>query len=343
MPYILFYSFLALLALNYEKFKKIKKLEFLIFILLLIFLTIRWETGGDFGPYEDYFDDIKNRPIFDSPLFYVLNLIPYHLNLELITTALLLSLLFLFALFYSLKKIRHNIYFYLCISFPILIIVYGMGSIRQGLAMVFFMISISYKGNKLIKYTSLLIPIFFHKTSIFLVFIYLFSKVFYKKKLTKQNTTKFFLVGSTFLICLFIFYDQFSLYFRYYVIEDQYHSTGSFIRSAIICLPTLLYLFFHNKISISDDHSGFLFFSSIIVVFLTLLSFVFSQPVDRLMGYMLIFNLLVYYYLFEHIIKKKYKKFALVSVLFLHFIILLVWLFGADNSWRWLPYQTYFF
>ena len=192
MQYILFYSFLAFLAFNYEKFKKIKKLELLVFILLLLFLSVRWETGGDFGQYEEYFDDINSRHIFDSSLFYLLNLIPYHLNLELITTALLSSILFLFPLFYFLKKIRYNIYFYLCIAFPILILVYGMGSIRQGLAIVFFMISISYQGNKLIKYTSLLIPIFFHDTSIFLVFIYLLPKIFLKKKTYKTKLSRIY-------------------------------------------------------------------------------------------------------------------------------------------------------
>ena len=128
---------MAFLAFNYEKFEKIKKLELLVFLILLLFLTIRWETGGDFGPYEKYFDDITNRPVFDSPLFYVLNLIPYYLNLELVITALFSSILFLLPLFYSIKKIKHNIYLYLCIAFPVLILIYGMGSIRQGLAMVF--------------------------------------------------------------------------------------------------------------------------------------------------------------------------------------------------------------
>ena len=342
MHYIILYSFLAFLAFNYEKFEKIKKLELLVFLILLLFLTIRWETGGDFGPYEKYFDDITNRPVFDSPLFYVLNLIPYYLNLELVITALFSSILFLLPLFYSIKKIKHNIYLYLCIAFPVLILIYGMGSIRQGLAMVFFMMSISYQGNKLIKYTSLLIPIFFHDTSIFLVFIYLFSKFLYKKKFSKQDFQRFTLLIIIFISGILIFYDQFSLYFRYYIIEDQYHSSGSFIRSAIICLPSFIYLLFHNKISINNDHSGFLFFSSLLVIVLTLFSFVFSQPVDRLMGYMLIFNLLVYYYIFEYIITEKYKRFSIICVLFLHFIILLVWLFGADNAWRWLPYQTYF-
>ena len=47
----------------------------------------------------------------------------------------------------------------------------------------------------------------------------------------------------------------------------------------------------NNSVRIKKE--GFFFYSSIVVIILTPFSFILSQPVDRLMGYMLIYNLLV--------------------------------------------------
>ena len=259
MPYILAYTFLSVLAINNDKIKNKKIIEYAVFLFLIIFLGFRWETGGDFLPYLNYFDDLESRAVFDNPLFYTINLLSFSLNTEILGTNLILSTLFIFPLFYSLKKLKTNIYFYLCIAFPILILVYGMGAIRQGLAMVYFMLFLIYDGNKYIKYFLLILPVTFHDTAVFLILIYLLSLFAYKIKFSLKDFKLLLIILSLSLIFFVIFFQSFNQYITYYIVEDQYHSSGGFIRSALILIPAFIYLRYrkNNSVRIMNEEISF--------------------------------------------------------------------------------------
>ena len=135
MGYILFYFFSSILAIKHDYVKNIKYLDILIFFTLIFFSSIRWDVGGDFSKYVIYYDIINEKdPLYDV-LFYALHYFFNLLNFEVVGKNIVLIILFLLPFYYVFKKSYHNIYLTLCIFFPIIFIVYGLGSIRQGLAL----------------------------------------------------------------------------------------------------------------------------------------------------------------------------------------------------------------
>jgi hypothetical protein len=338
MVYFIYLFFISILAINFEKIKNIKYLDIFVFFILFLIIGFRYRTGGDFYPYINLFDQIQllDFNTIKSP-FYIINYISKFLYLDLFGVNLILSFIFVFCLFFFLKKFN-NFYLATVISFPVLIMIYGMGFLRQGIAIVLFLNIISFKSF-FYKSSSIICGAFFHLTSIIYLYIYLVSLT-----VQKRNIKVFFILIILSITIISIFNEQFINYVKYYIISEEYSSSGFIYRNLLtyICAYVYLYIYlFRKKIFITKEFKFIFFVISLVSIIIFPIGLFYSTVIDRLMGYFLPLQILVTNLLYEKInSKNKLKVNYLICILSV--IQFIVWYIFGENSLAW-EYELFFF
>ena len=338
MIYFFFLILLCFLSVNEHKFRNIKYLDVLVFLLLFLLIGLRFRTGGDFYPYISLFDQIQLSDFNTiKSTFYIINYLSKFLYLDLLGVNLILSFIFVSCLFFFLKKFN-NFYLATVISFPVLIMVYGMGSLRQGIAIVLFLNIISFKSF-FYKSTSIVCGIFFHLTSIIYLYIYLVSLT-----VQKRNIKVFFILIILSITIIAIFNEQLINYVKYYIISEEYSSSGFIYRNLLTYICAHVYLFiylFRKKFFITKEFKFIFFVISLVAIIIFPIGLFYSTAIDRLMAYFLPLQILVTNLLYEKVNSKKklMVKYLICILCLLQFI---VWYIFADNSPAW-EYELFFF
>ncbi len=339
MIYLSLYLLIASLAVFNDKVKNVKHLDLLVFLTIIILSSIRWTVGGDWESYTEYYTYFDQENSLRESLFYAIHFLLKFLNLDLLGKNIVLIILFLLPFYYVFKKHYENIYLALCIFFPIIFLVYGLGSIRQGLAISYFFLFLYYDGNKYIKISLAFIPLFFHISSLFIIIFYYFSQIFFRN----SNREKIIyliiiLIGAVFL---FIYSDIIEGYVKYYVYQKTYNSVGAPIRTLFLSIFCLIFLFKLYKKN-NDPLFNFVTLSSIFVLFIFPLSFFLSTPVDRILAFFLVIKLIISQDLIKNC-SKKYKNLITISLIIISFLYMVIWLYFGVNSKMWLNFETFFF
>lgn len=332
MIYFLYLLFISILAINYNKIKNIKFLKFFVFFFLFLIIGFRYRTGGDFAPYINGFDEAD---YLDNPfdLFKLIIFFSKILKLDIFGFHLITGFIFTFCLFFFLKNFK-NIYLSMVISFPILIMVYGLGSLRQGLAIVIFFSVISQK-SKWLKFLGIFCSLLFHLSSIVLFIIY--SINLFKKKL-------FNFVILILILIIIINYNQILNYIQYYVMEDTYFSKGFFYRNFITFACSIFYLVnvYKKDIKLNNDLNSFFFLISILSILIYPIGFYYSTAADRVMAYFLPIQIVVInFFLGNFKLRLQKLYFTFICCLFSN-IIFYIWFLFGDNSHAW-SYESFFF
>ena len=343
MYYLLFFTIFAFLSINNDKISKIRYLDLFIFISIIFGASVRWDVGGDWSRYTEYLDVIfTHKKPDESALYYILNALFNLFKLDVLGKNIILIILFLIPFFYIFKKHHQNIYLSLCIFFPIIFIVYGLGSVRQGLAMSYFFLFIYYEGNRFYKFSIFLIPFFFHPASLVLYVMYILSKVinFSNKKIFLKTS---FLVSIFIIILAFLSYDYFKIKFDNYVIKETYHSIGAPVRALLLSFFSIIFLIKFKELKIiNKDIKNFVLFSSLLIIFLTPFSYHLSTAVDRILGFFLILKLIIANEIIKNCKFKSEKKFYNIIFILISYFYLTLWLFFGSESFRWLRFELPF-
>lgn len=327
------------MSVNYKKISDIKYLELFTFFLLFLIIGFRLRTGGDFAPYINTFDRIDRNVIppnveFPNFTFESINYFFSLLNFNIFGVNIFLSSIFTFFLYGFLKNFK-NIYFSLVVAFPIIVMVYGIGSVRQGLALIMFLGIFNFRSESK-KILSLLMGFFFHSSSIIYFFTYFTSKVLETKKYVV------FIFPLFLLILFLVFDDQYYLYFKFYITQDFFNSAGFFFRNTLtlICAFIYIYLFFYRtKIINIKFRYPFLIISFLSIIVFPL-GFFYSAPADRIMAYFLPLKIVLISILYENISQKYKMKINYLNSVFFG-LMLWAWYYFGLNSRAW-EYELFF-
>ena len=340
--YIINSIILLLLHFLFNKYKD-SKFENLVWILviflLIIFIGFRNEIGGDWYTYKNFFyqeiPKLGFRDMLNASLVYVLiNKIAYYLGIQFIGVNFISSIIFMFSLAFFLKN-TPNRWLALAISFPIIILILGMGYARQGLAFSFSLFLIKALEDKKILKSILFIflSILSHKSALFFSSILLFLFFFYHKKY-------FYLLLSIFIPILFgiLFWKLYSHYLYFYVGSGQHNfSFGSLPRSILILLIGILFLILRNKFHNISKYQFFIYSSlSWIIIFLFPLSIITSIVTDRLLLYFYVLKLVVVSYAN---LKDKIISLNILLIVSMYFFYFIIWIFFGKNTFSWIPYK----
>ena len=339
---MIMYIYLIILiffAINFEKYKKIKYLDIVIFGFLFLLVSFRYRTGGDFRPYINAFDDSITLD-YEKPydLFGYINLFSRVSGLDLFGVNLILGFIFFSILYVFFIKYFRNIYLALVIAYPIFINIYAIGSLRQGLAIIFFLASLLFLNYK-VKLIAIFLSITFHFSALLYLFIYI-SQSLFKKGLSKYPLIVLLLVIT------FLLKEKFINYYTYYIAQDAFNSPGFFYRNFITYICSIIFIkwFLEKKSFISDNISYIFLIISILSLIIFSFGIIFqthySTSADRIMGYFFPLQIYVVYFIYEISAKKNKQKINALICTY-SFLMFYVWDMFGNNSHAW-SYELFF-
>lgn len=225
------------------------------------------------------------------------------------------------------------------IAFPYILVVCGMGYVRQATALGFGILAIIslIKEKKLYFLFYIMAACLFHKTAIFFL-VYLFSYNLFKNKYLLIIAS---IIGILFLS---IFFDMYKHLIYYYIGPGQYMSSSGYLfRYSITFVAAILFFIFYKNLSLSDAEKNIYFINSGLVLLFSF--FLFFAPVflDRMNIYLSIIQLFIFSRLPFVFNNLTIQSFIAIIIVFFNFVYFLIWLVFATHSSYWLPYNNFFF
>jgi hypothetical protein len=347
--YWLLFAFPALMALAYPVAAQRRghgALQLLGAIVFVAFYTLlgmlRYETGGDWLAYEETFEDIRQESLSfaltrTDPLFGLLNWVSAGLG-----TGIYLvngvACLFLGVGTIRVAMTTREPWLAIMMAVPYLLIVVGMGYVRQGAAIGLILIAIttldrSRPGRTII---CLLLATGFHSTAAFAfpLFGYALSN---RRKLLAAALT---LVGSAGFV--FVIAPQLNVYEVGYL-EAEYDSEGAAVRLLMSLLPSLLLLARWNRFAASQRVRPIWVGMAVanIVAMAALLVTPSSTAVDRVGLYFAPVQMLVLGEIRDLTVQSDRLALLLrIACIALAAMVQTVWLVFATHAYLWVPYKS---
>ena len=344
--FIYFVNIFGLILLHYFFYKKkISTLETYCWILIIfyfsIFIGFRYEVGGDWIHYKNFFyeysksiDSSLIKNFSDHGLVYVaINLISYFLGIDFIGANFVCAIIFMIALSSFLYSTK-NRWLGLLVSYPIIIVVLGMGYTRQGLAFAFSLLLLKSLENKKLyrSFIYLILAILSHQSSLlftsFILFYFLYNKRY-------SDLIKLMLVPILFGI---IFFDKFSHLLYFYIGTGQHMTAiGSIPRSFLIFIVAVLFILFKKKFVNMTQYQIYTYnWIAYMVILIMPFSIISTITADRLLLYL--YTLKIAFVSHANLDDKviNLAVFFIVSIYLLYFTI---WINFGKNSLSWVPYN----
>jgi len=315
-----------------------------VFVFIVLMIGLRHEVGGDWVQYLEMLDSYADTSIvkrefgFQDPAFVLLNVISMKSGLGIYLLNLISAVFFCWGLFLFCRA-QPRPWLALAVAVPYLITVVAMGYTRQGVAIGIAMIAMTALGQgSIIRFVFwIAFAATFHKSAIILLPMAVLAK-------SKRRVFTLLWVGVTgFILFMLMVQEALSNLIMGYI-ESEYQSSGALIRIAMNALPAALFLLFRKRFQLSvEQHSfwGLMAWSALLLIALLAVS-PSSTAVDRIALYWIPLQLFVLSRLPNALGKRNGKNLVWVLVVLgysaaVHF----VWLFYADTSFAWLPYQFY--
>ena len=344
---------IAIVMKKKNKYIGFKFFKLLSIIVFAFFVCFRYNVGTDFFNYMDFYDYCAKIPLKEifqyrmEPGAIVLYKISYLISSNPITIIYTMSFVITIATYILLDKIETYYGEKLdsalsLVCFLFLFLPFCLNGMRQGIAILFGLISILefIHDKKKLSFIYLILAILFHSSAIILLVYFIFYLLNKKNNVNGRIILFSFILGiilylSPTLILKFSFFEKFNIYLT---------STSSMINKSYVVLLLLnlplfiLILLFKNKISNDDSVLSSLWISSQILYFFCS----FSTFLNRISLYFeVICLILIPMLLYEKNNKKNYfiKKLLCFAYLFIYFYIH----FYIFKSHSIFPYQNSLF
>ena len=361
---IYYLIFFILSSLAYKEIYKPKPLNIYYFIFLTlifsIFIGLRSEIGCDwegykkifemtncipnignnqcdFNSFNNTFDYLKFKEVGFSSLNFIVKKFGgnyYFLNY-------IFSLFFVIPLLYFCSNLKRP-FLAILISFPYLITVIGLGSIRQSIAIALLMVCIAeLKKNKFHTfYLYNFLGSIFHYSSLIFIFLPLLTQE--KKSHKLKKIKKVFIIIFLIFIFLFIFLNDTYLLHKldgYFNYPKPVSIKSPLIIWTMNTIPSAIFLL-NYKYFKNDDKNKFWRNYSIIGI-LMFFSIFFNKIIAlRFLLYFLPIKIYVFSNLTEIKLFEKYPKIVYTGIIFISISILTIWLNFANHSYCYLPYKN---
>jgi hypothetical protein len=313
-------------------------------LLIACLIGFRWKTGGDWGNYYNnlrifYWEEFSlllHRDVGYAALSYFAAQFQTGIIVITLFSGLVMGMgLVLFCLN------QPRPWLCLAVAIPYLVIVCGMGYVRQGIAISFLMIGlVALKKDRTVSFTGwALLGALFHGTAVlFVPLAFLFSA---------RNKGLMIVLG---LITAVAAYTQ-VLAPRAEVLLTNYvqqgmESSGALVRLAMTALPAAIFLIARNRFDFRPtERKVWTAMSALaIALFLAFPLASSSTVLDRLGLYLLPVQAFVYANCPDAFGRNKSdRQLISVAILSLYTLAFFVWINFASHAHLWTPYRFYFF
>lgn len=318
----------------------------LLLIFFIIFIGLRINVGCDWLTYDKIFKGIASMNLFNLKDggrieigYALINKIIFLIGGNIYLSNSLMACLFIIPLTICFRKLNKPFLSFL-ISYPYLIVIIGMGPIRQAAAMSLIALSAFYINRNFKIFSILnLIALSFHLSSIFTTFIILLSCDDLKENIKKhwKLISIFFLIG---LIILYLYtLDNILIKLYSYFFKTRFKYAKSYIIIWFMNIFPYLLLYLNKNI----DYKRIQFMKLHKIIFLSLCILPFLSFLDTTLCYRVLINLLPYsVFLMTDLADQNLfisKKFNHLIYLFSSLGLLIGWFSFAKHAYCWLPYR----
>ncbi len=313
------------------------------FVVLFLLVGWRHQVGGDWDNYLPTIDVALQQNFAEAMAqsgdraYNLLTWLSAHTGAGIYGVNLGCALVFAYGLMVFCQKSPRP-WLSLAVSVPYLVVVVAMGYTRQGVAIGLVMLGLVAldKGSTAKFVLWVVAAAFFHKTALILIPLAIFAG--------RKNWLAIMGVLLTAVLMFFLLLAEHVDILVAGYITDQYASSGAAIRIAMNAMPAAIFLIFRKRFNLTDTQR--VFWTWISLGGLTFIGLLILSPsstaVDRLALYWIPLQLFVLSRLPAVIAKTNNEQLPWVfGVLLYSLAVQFIWLFYADNSWAWLPYQFY--
>jgi EpsG family len=313
-----------------------------LFIVLVLMIGFRYEVGVDWGNYLGHIeqaaeDDFLVAIQSGDPAYSAMNWLGSRYGdvylPNMIAAALFSAGLIVFS------RCQPFPWLAVTVAVPYLVIAVAMGYNRQGLALGFVMLGLAtwQKGHAVRLVFWITLAALCHKSAIILLPLVALGSV-KRKFLTFLSIA---LIGVSFYLLFLL--ETVEAWNETYI-QAEYQSSGGLVRVIMNAFPAGLFLLFRKKFKLSETQLKFWTWMAFGAIgLLIILPFSpSSTAVDRIALYWIPLQIFVLARLPS--VLKIYcgsTSFWVAIITLYCTLVLFVWIFFADFSWAWIPYQFY--
>lgn len=207
-------------------------------LFLVLFVGLRHEVGGDWGPYLysfKYFGEeglsniLKPENLVIDIGYYLIGVLVYEIGLSIHFSNLVCAFISIIGLHYfvSMFKYRDLLFFSL---YPYVIVVFAMGYTRQSVATSIMLLAIYFQRKRMKSLSARVSALFFHKSSIVYNIFFI------------RNYLSVMALIVLLLFFIYMFQAQITLLYQNYLVAQK-ESSGFYFRFGLI-LPSIVSFFF---------------------------------------------------------------------------------------------------
>ncbi len=303
---------------------------------------LRFEVGGDWGAYVRMYDDVRMSSLGDSlsitdPAFALLLWVSAQLGISVYLANGIAALLLALGIV-RLAATTRNPWAAVTISVPYLLIVVGMGYVRQAAAigLVLSAIVTLGRGQTLRTMINLGLALAFHSTSI--IVWPLFAAVMARRN--KLQVALIAVLGTAGF--LFLVSSRLGTFETGYV-DEAYDSSGALVRLLMGLVPSLLLLARFRSFSAPGQTRGLwlLFALANLGFFIALGVAASSTAVDRLALYFAPVQIIVFGEMAALVRSSRQTRLLLrLALVAVAIAVQMVWLLYATHASYWVPYKS---
>ena len=322
----------------------VRRTSFFHAFLLLAFAVIigfRYEVGGDWFAYEEIVDYIRDETLFAAmangdPGFSLITWISTRIGTGATGPSVFCGVILIYGLWRFGQELTEP-WLALTAAVPYLIIVVGMGYVRQSAAIGFILLAlIQFERGSFGHFAKwVILATLFHVSAICVLPIAVFAVV-------RKHPWWFVpLAGVGYLLYVYLLASRLDRFYENYV-EAEYDSSGALIRLVMNAVPAILFMAYRKRFPISGN--GTAIWTLISLLALGLVVLVFLSPattaIDRVGLYCIPLQLFVFGNIVSVISNDvRTRRMLSVGVIGYYAAVLYIWLNYATHSEYWLPYQ----
>jgi hypothetical protein len=344
------FGFATLMSLRYRsslqhdgRQRAVETLWLVVFALLYVCVGgFRYEVGGDWVSYgwmytQISFGSLRAALTYTDPLFGLLNWISAQFGMGVYPVNAIVCAILVTGVI-RLASIMRDRWLAILISVPYLLIVIGMGYLRQAAAIGFILLALYSleKNRKLRSVVYLALAAGFHATSVVVLPLFVAS-------ISRRFLAYAIIILALSAFAYFAFLDPRLEFFEAHYLEAGYDSTGAFVRLLMGFLPALVLLlrWRHFELRGPSRPVWFLFALGAIALFAAYFISPSSTAVDRVGLYFSVVQIAVFGELLNLFnFKRREVIYVRVAAIAVAIAIQVVWLFFAVHASRWVPYHS---
>lgn len=319
----------------------------LLFLIPLTFIMAFRQTGGDYFTYNLMFVNFGYLSLTEwmavtEPIYGFLNWMSNKLGWGLYGVNAACASLFVYCLYkFALDEPKPILLVSLAI--PYLVIVTAIGYTRQGMAVGFFMLGLTFlRRYQPVKYiVCCLLAIGFHSSAVILLPLAYFGISNKGKQFMRYAK-----ILATFLAVILVglsFNEKIASYSLYYIETGNYQSDGAFQRSLQNGVAGILFLLYYKKWQEYFHDRRYMLYLALAGIASVPASLVLSTVVDRIGLFLLPFQILVFSRLPLFQKTKQSRGLATIGIILSYALVLYVWMhLGNFAKVLWLPFDHLF-